>query len=81
MGSTLTSAGRSFSGFVEPMSEDRLGMSRGPTVGQHLLQMHIVRVQTEQEITDIGPGFDAMAFGSSQDGVQHGGSRTGSFAS
>ena len=81
MGLTSTSAGGFLAGFLEPMTEDRLGMRRGPAVGKHLLQTRVVRVQAEQEIMDVGPGIDAMTFGSRQDGVQHRGPRTGRFAS
>ena len=35
MGSAGASAGGSGSGFVQAMGEDRLGMCRGPAVGQH----------------------------------------------
>ncbi len=47
MGPTSTGAGGSGSGFVQSMSENRLGMGRGPAVGQHLFQTRVIRVQAE----------------------------------
>ena len=47
VGPTLTGAGGFGSGFFEPMSENRLGMCRGPAVGQHFFQTRVIRIQAE----------------------------------
>ena len=47
MGSAGTGADGSGSGFFQAMDEDRLGMCRGPAVGQHFFQTRVVRVQAE----------------------------------
>ena len=49
--------------FFQAMSEDRLGMGCGPVVGQHLFEVRVVRIQTEEKIADVGPGLDVMTFG------------------
>ena len=47
MGPAGAGAGGSGSGFVEAMAEDRLGMCRGPAVGQHCFQTRVIRIQAE----------------------------------
>ena len=80
MSPTGPGAGGFGSGFFEPMGENRLGMPRGPAVGQHFFQSRGVRIQAEQEVADVDPGLDAMTLGAREDRVQHGGSRTRGFA-
>mgnify|MGYP002392898650 CR=1 FL=1 len=64
MGAAMSAAGLSAggfgSGFVEPMGEDCLGMRRSPAVGQHLFELRVFCVKSQQEIMDVGPGFDGQ---------------------
>ncbi len=54
------------------MNQDRFGMLDGPTIGKHLFQPRVVGVESQQEVPDVGPRFQAMAFGAGQDRVQDG---------
>ncbi len=47
MGSTGTGADRLGTRFFQAMGKDRVGMRRGPAVGQHFLQMQVVRIQAQ----------------------------------
>jgi hypothetical protein len=60
MGPTGAGAGGFGSGLFESMGENRLGMCRGPAVGQHLLQTQVIRMQAEQKVADVDPGLDPM---------------------
>ena len=48
MGPTVTDAGGSGSGFVQSMSENRVGMFLGPAVGQHLFQTRVIRIKPKR---------------------------------
>ncbi len=61
--------------FFQPVVEDRLGMRRGPAVGQHFCQTQVIRIQAEQKVADVDPGLDAMTLGAGENGEQNGGSR------
>jgi len=67
MSPTCSGASRLGSGLVESMGEDRLGMSRGPAVGQHLIQPRIVCMQAEEKVTDIAPWLEPMTLRAGQD--------------
>ncbi len=73
MSSTGSGASGFGSGFFESMGENRLGMCRGPTVGQHLFQSQVVRVQAEEKVANVDPRLDAMTLGAREDRLQHGG--------
>lgn len=60
MGSMAAGAGRFISGFFGPMGENRLGVGRGPAVGQHLLQTRVVGIEAEQKLADVTPRLDPM---------------------
>jgi len=53
MGPAGSGASAFGSGFVEPMSEDSLGMCYGPAVGQHLVQPRIVRMQPKEQFAYV----------------------------
>ena len=61
------------------MRENRLGMRSGPAVGEHFFQTFFLRMEAEKKVADVGPRFNAVTLGASQDRVQHGGSWAGSF--
>ena len=56
------------------MTENRLGMVRGPAIRQHLLQTQVLGIEAEKQVADVGPRFDAMSLGAGEDRIQHGGS-------
>ena len=69
------------SGFFQPVVEDGLGMRRGPAIGQHLFETHVIRMQTQEEFTNITPRLDPMTLRTREDCVQHSRSWTRCFAS
>ena len=67
MGTTDSGASGFGSGLVEPMGENSFGMRRRPTVGQHLVQPGIVRVQAEEKFAYVAPRLDPMTLRTGQD--------------
>ena len=47
-------------------------MIGSPAIGQHLIEMRIIGMQTYEEFTEVGPWLNPMAFGPGQDGKQNG---------
>ena len=43
-------------------------MIGSPAIGQHLIEMRIIGMQTYEEFTEVGPWLNPMAFGPGQDG-------------
>ena len=54
--------------------EDRLGMCGGPAVREQLLKALVIRVDAEEKVAHVGPGFDTMTLGPCKNRIQHGGS-------
>ncbi len=77
MTTTRAACGRFAAGFFEPIGEHGFGVIGRPLIGQHLVETRVVVVQAEQQLTQIGPRFDAVALGTGEDREQDGRSRPG----
>jgi len=56
--------------FVETVGQDRLRVLRRPTIRKHVFQPRVLRMETQQQVPDVGPRFQPMAFRTGQDRVQ-----------
>ena len=55
--------GRFAAGFFEPVGEHGFGVIGSPLVGQHLVETRIVAVQSQEQLTQVGPGLDTVTLG------------------
>jgi hypothetical protein len=76
MGSASASTNGFVSRFLKPITEDRVGMRLGPTIGQHLFQTRIIRVHAQQKFADVSPRLDPMTLCAGKNRVQHSCPRT-----
>ena len=54
-------------------------MGGGPAVREQLLKALVIRLDAEEKVAHVGPGFDTMTLGPCKNRIQHGGSRSRRF--
>jgi hypothetical protein len=83
VGAAISATGSGASGpgseFIKPVAENGFGMCCRPAIGQHFLQMWILRMQAEKKFAHIGPRFNAMALRTGQDRAEYSRPRPGIF--
>ena len=62
--------------FFESMVKFAPRMLYDPSIWQHFVELIVVAMQSEQQVLQVSPWFDVMAFGAVQDGIKHCRSRT-----
>ncbi|HEY3394466.1 MAG TPA: hypothetical protein VGK58_17270 [Lacipirellulaceae bacterium] len=62
------------------MSEDRVGMLSRPAIRQHLFEPVAFVMHAHEKFTNVVPRLQSMAFGPSENRVQHSRTGTGRFA-
>jgi hypothetical protein len=67
-----TPSGRFATGFFEPVVEHGFGVLDCPLVREHLIESWIIIVEAEQQFTQVGPRFNPVTLGASEDRKQDG---------
>jgi len=77
---SIAFAGGLLARFFRAMVQDHLGILCRPAVREHLVELRIVGMETQEDFTEVGPGLDPVTLGSGENGEQNGGAWTGLLA-
>jgi hypothetical protein len=62
--------------FFQAIRKHMLGMSGGPSIGQHLIELRFICMESHEKLTEVSPRLNPMSFGTRHDGVQNRGARS-----
>ena len=67
--------------FFQAIRKHVLGVSGGPTIGQHLIELRFICMEPHEKFTQVDPWLDPMSLGTRHNGVQNRGARSCLWAS